>query len=87
METVFSEVQFSFSNGKLAPSAHIAVQVTDEGGRQKWRCCLTLNDNGTWQWSPGCPGWLTVPAEVLAAIDASVSARVAQYGIEHAEAD
>lgn len=82
MTVTFTEPQFSMSRGKIAPSAHVVALVDTNGDRQKWRCCLTMNDDGTWQWAPGPPAEVAVPEGVANSITSTVASHVALYGID-----
>lgn len=85
MEILFGTPEFTLSAGKLVPSAHVpAIVTTDQGERQKWRLCLTMNDDGTWQWAPPPPDWLSVPAPVVSSLNSAIAAKVALLGIERA---
>lgn len=82
METEFQALEFAHRRGRLAPSAHIVAYTSEDGEQQKWRWCLTMNDDGSWQWDPGPPEWVKVPAEVTQGISAKVKEMVAEHGIE-----
>lgn len=77
----YSGPEFSFTGGVLNQSAHMVVRVTENGVTTKWRACLTMNADGTWQWAPGAAAALVVSSAVEDQITAAVAAAVAQYGV------
>lgn len=85
MAITFSGPEFSKSGGKLAPSAHVVALVEENGTREKWRACLTMNDDGTWQWAPGFPAHIAVPDNVMATISSAVSEQVKKNGVTRIE--
>ena len=79
----FEMPDFQFSGGKLAPGCSCVMRLTDDNGAvQKWRCTLTINDDGTWQWAPGPPAGVKVPLDVSNSISASVAGMVKKYGVD-----
>lgn len=75
---------FQTYKGKLKISAHVAVLIKDDDGTvDNRRCCLTMNDTGTWQWAPEPDPEIVFPLNFLTGINAAVSAQVLKFPIDH----